>query len=118
MDVARAARHALFRGAGVRPSRRRPRARLTTTDPGYIEVLFCVTGSVQVSELGSDGPVIRLLEDQYVVQAAEEPPHELSAGSGGATIVRVRLLPSATTAAMPARCPSLSRAASPPDVPS
>jgi hypothetical protein len=88
-----------------------PGGHLARSDPSYVEVFLCVAGSAQISEPDSDGPAIRLIEDQYVVQAANEQPLELSAGSSGATVVRIRLLPSATTAALPPRHPALTRPA-------
>ncbi|MEU4160883.1 hypothetical protein [Actinoplanes sp. NPDC026670] len=88
-----------------------PDGHLASSDPAYVEVFLCASGSAQISEPDTDGPAVRLLEGQYIVQAANEPPLELSAGSSGATVIRVRLLPSATTAALPPRHPALTRPA-------
>jgi hypothetical protein len=76
-----------------------------TTDPDYLEVLFCAAGSATATT--GCGPSLALPAGTAVVYAAGSDVLALTAGTEGATVVRVRLLPQAASRTLPPRWPSL-----------
>jgi hypothetical protein len=77
-------------------------------DPDCHELLFCVAGSAGVAAPG--WPALRLLAGQCLALAPQGEggaPVTITAGGRGATLLRVRALPAATSRHLPPRRPSL-----------
>jgi hypothetical protein len=74
-------------------------------DPDCYELLYCVDGVAVLTALS--GFSLRLLAGQVVVVGPSVGSVTVAAGSDGATLVRVRALPAATSRQLPPRRPSL-----------
>lgn len=76
------------------------------TDPDCHELLYCVTGSCTLAAPSvAESRRMRLLAGQCIVIAPGG--YLITAGGSGATIVRVRVLPTAHSRRLPPRRPSV-----------
>ena len=74
------------------------------TEPGCVEVLYCLAGSLRV-EISAQ-VTVRLLSGQLIIIVPADEPAATHAGSQGARIIRARLL-NATRHSLPPRSPVL-----------
>lgn len=74
-------------------------------DPDCHELLYCAAGSADIATPATD--TVPVLAGQCLVLSPGEEPVTITAGARGATLLRVRALPSATSRRLPPRRPSL-----------